>query len=86
MREIEVKKSGFERFFGELVDFITGGPLVAMCVAAFPAAGAHAAGKTHTVRIEGMMRQFNLQWQIHRLRRFGLGAPAKLIHVNPPRW
>jgi plastocyanin len=28
--------------------------LVAMCVAAFPAAGAHAAGKTHTVRIEGM--------------------------------
>lgn len=28
--------------------------LVAMCVAAFPAAGAYAAGKTHTVRIEGM--------------------------------
>ena len=28
--------------------------LVAMCVAAFPAALVHAAGKTHTVRIEGM--------------------------------
>jgi len=28
--------------------------LVAMCVAAFPAAPAHAAGKIHTVRIEGM--------------------------------
>jgi plastocyanin len=28
--------------------------LVAICVAAFPAAGAYAAGKTHTVRIEGM--------------------------------
>jgi plastocyanin len=28
--------------------------LVAVCIAALPAAGAHAAGKTHTVRIEGM--------------------------------
>jgi plastocyanin len=28
--------------------------LVAICVAACPAAGAYAAGKTHTVRIEGM--------------------------------
>jgi len=28
--------------------------LVAICIAAFPAAGAYAAGKTHTVRIEGM--------------------------------
>jgi plastocyanin len=28
--------------------------LVAICVAAFPAAGAYAAGKSHTVRIEGM--------------------------------
>jgi plastocyanin len=28
--------------------------LVAIWVAAFPAAGAYAAGKTHTVRIEGM--------------------------------
>jgi plastocyanin len=28
--------------------------LAAVCIAAFPAAGAYAAGKTHTVRIEGM--------------------------------
>ena len=28
--------------------------LIAVCIAAFPAAGAYAAGKTHTVRIEGM--------------------------------
>jgi plastocyanin len=28
--------------------------LVAICLAVFPAALAHAAGKTHTVRIEGM--------------------------------
>jgi len=28
--------------------------LVAICIAACPAAGAYAAGKTHTVRIEGM--------------------------------
>lgn len=28
--------------------------LVAVCVAAFPAAGAYAGGKTHAVRIEGM--------------------------------
>lgn len=46
------------------------------------------------VRIEGMMRQFNLQWQIHRLRRFGLGVPAKLLiralewtpDTNPSTW
>jgi len=28
--------------------------LIAICLAVFPAALAHAAGKTHTVRIEGM--------------------------------
>ena len=41
-----------------------------------------------------MMRQWNLQWQLHRLRRLGLGAPAKLLiralewtpDTNPSTW
>ena len=31
------------------------------------------------LRLEGMIRRFALQWQLHRLRRFRLGGPARLL-------
>jgi SAM-dependent methyltransferase len=44
--------------------------------------------------LEGMMRQFAWQWRLHRLRRFGLDAPARLLiralewtsDRNPSTW
>ena len=44
--------------------------------------------------LEGMMRQFAWQWRLHRLRRFRLGAPARLLiralewtsDRNPSTW
>lgn len=44
--------------------------------------------------LEGMMRQFAWQWRLHRLRRFGLGGPARLLiralewtsDKNPSTW
>jgi SAM-dependent methyltransferase len=46
------------------------------------------------LRLEGIMRRFALQWQLHRLRRFRLGTPARwLIRAleytpddNPSTW
>jgi SAM-dependent methyltransferase len=44
--------------------------------------------------LEGMMRQFAWQWRLHRLRRFRLGGPARLLiralewtsDRNPSTW
>lgn len=48
-----------------------------------------------TVRhLEGIMRRFSWQWRLHRLRRFRLGAPARVLiralewtsDANPSTW